>query len=309
MDTAGNLPCMLLLALLFLSFILFLRSEWEKKQLKTELYEIVTEKIRKKTRFVFLSDLHSVSFGADNQKLLERIYALSPDAVLIGGDMITCGRKSPQPPKTDACLHFLSELSAQYPVYFAEGNHEVRFAARFPDAFQMFRDHLLQLGISYIRDGVEVFDTERLIENDEDDVAIYGISMDQKYFHSMTPGFGRREPLSGAYLEQKLMKPDRSRFSILLMHSPLYLKEAADWGADLVLSGHFHGGTVRIPFLGGLMTPQYQFFVKECAGRFHFGSTEMIVSRGLGTHSVRVRLNDLPELSVIDLVPGLPEKQ
>ena len=87
------------------------------------------------------------------------------------------------------------------------------------------------------------------------------------------------------------------------MHSPLYLREAAAWGADLVLAGHFHGGTIRLPFIGGLMTPQFQFLLPECAGRFQEGSTEMIVSRGLGTHSIRIRLNDLPEISCIDILP------
>ena len=103
------------------------------------------------------------------------------------------------------------------------------------------------------------------------------------------------------YLEQHLGRPDPACFNVLLLHSPMYLKEAADWGADLVLSGHFHGGTIRLPFLGGLMTPQFQFFVPECAGVFHSGAATMIVNRGLGTHSVNIRLNDLPEISVIDL--------
>ena len=72
---------------------------------------------------------------------------------------------------------------------------------------------------------------------------------------------------------------------------------------EQTLSGHFHGGTIRLPILGGLMTPQLQFFVRECAGEFSEGSTRMIVNRGLGTHSVRIRLNDRPEISVIDVIP------
>ena len=81
------------------------------------------------------------------------------------------------------------------------------------------------------------------------------------------------------------------------------LKEAEALGADLMLSGHFHGGTIRLPYLGGLMTPQLQFFTKEVTGSFEHGGTAMIVNRGLGTHSVKIRLNDRPEISVIDISP------
>ena len=99
--------------------------------------------------------------------------------------------------------------------------------------------------------------------------------------------------------------PVKDRVNILMMHSPLYLEEAAAWGADLVLSGHFHGGTIRLPLPGrpGLMTPQFQFFVKECSGLHtsENGRTKMIVSRGIGTHSVDIRFNDLPEISIIEM--------
>ena len=86
---------------------------------------------------------------------------------------------------------------------------------------------------------------------------------------------------------------------ILLAHSPLYFDAYAKWGADLTLSGHFHGGTIRLPGLGGVMTPQYQFFLPWCAGIFEKQGHYMAVSRGLGTHSINIRLNNRPQLLVI----------
>ena len=106
------------------------------------------------------------------------------------------------------------------------------------------------------------------------------------------------------YLQRKLGNTDPGRFQILLMHSPLYFAEARQWGADLTLSGHFHGGTIRIPGVGGLMTPQYQFFLPWCAGSFVEGQQAMAVGRGLGTHSINIRLNDLPQLLCVRLLPG-----
>ena len=103
------------------------------------------------------------------------------------------------------------------------------------------------------------------------------------------------------YLYKKLGRTDRRKFHILLAHSPLYFKNYAAWGADLTLSGHFHGGTVRLPVLGGVMTPQYQFFLPWCAGDFQMKGSRMIVSRGLGTHSINIRFNNKPQLVVIQL--------
>lgn len=289
--------------LIIIAALLFWRSQWEKKQLSVEQYELRTAKLRKKVRLVFLSDLHDASFGERNQTLFRRIAELSPDAVLVGGDMITCGKRAQQPPRTEVCLHLMELLTRRFPVYYAEGNHENRMRRNFPDAYRIFTDHLLQMGVEYIRNGQEIFDTEDLIEDEADDLNLYGVSMEQRYFDALRPGFGRKEQMPKHYLSERLGKPDRQQFNILLMHSPLYLREAAAWGADLVLAGHFHGGTIRLPFIGGLMTPQFQFLLPECAGRFQEGSTEMIVSRGLGTHSIRIRLNDLPEISCIDILP------
>ena len=73
----------------------------------------------------------------------------------------------------------------------------------------------------------------------------------------------------------------RNDFQVLLAHNPVFFDAYAGWGADLTLCGHFHGGTIRIPGLGGVMTPQYQFFLPWCAGRFDADGKTMIVSRGL----------------------------
>ena len=298
----------LILAVL-LAAILLLRSEWEKRQLSVVQYEIWTEKLREGARCVFLTDLHSAAFGAENERLIRKIQSLDPDMILMGGDMITCGKHTAIAPKTDVCLHLVEMLAEHYPVYYAEGNHELRMKNRFPDAYKIFTDHLMQMGVEYICNEHEIYDTEDLIEDAEDDIRLYGISMEQRFFDALRPGFGRKTEMEPDYLQKHLGMPDRRHFNILFLHSPLYLQEAAAWGADLVLSGHFHGGTIRIPKLGGLMTPQLQFLIRVCAGHFVEGDTDMIVSRGLGTHSVRIRLNDKPEITCIDIMPGMPKKR
>ena len=80
----------------------------------------------------------------------------------------------------------------------------------------------------------------------------------------------------------------------------MFFEEYAAWGADLTLSGHFHGGTIRLPLLGGLMTPQYQFFFPWCSGCFSDkNGRKLIAGRGLGTHSINIRFNNKPQVVVL----------
>ena len=99
-------------------------------------------------------------------------------------------------------------------------------------------------------------------------------------------------------------KANDRRFQILLAHNPLYFKEYAAWGADLVLSGHMHGGIIRLPFLGGVVSPAVTPFPKYDGGRFAEGKSTMILGRGLGTHSLPVRMWNPGELVVVTLLPA-----
>ena len=121
-----------------------------------------------------------------------------------------------------------------------------------------------------------------------------GTAAEKTCFHQMKESFSPD-------LAEKEREAGHEMYEILLFHSPLFFETCRKWGADLTLCGHFHGGTIRIPGLGGVMTPQYQFFLPWCAGRFDADGKTMIVSRGLGTHSINVRLNDRPELVCVTL--------
>ena len=141
--------------------------------------------------------------------------------------------------------------------------------------------------------------------SDGEDIRITGVRLDHVYYRTRF----RIPVLSPGYLKETVGEADMERFQILLLHSPQFFEDCAAWGADLTLSGHFHGGTIRLPYLGGLMTPQYQFFRRECAGRFEKDGKTMIVGRGLGTHSVNIRLNDRPQIVVVNLLPDGTKKE
>jgi len=292
--------CMILVA------VFLIRSEWEKLQLDTVRYRIPTEKplaFRKTEaddepglRLLFISDLHDyLPARSRPEMILNAIEREDPDAVLIGGDMITVSRYEQFPvPKTDTALNLIGLIAQKYPVYYGEGNHESRLKIRNSDAYAAYVSSLLRLGVRYLADTAATVG--------ETGITVSGVSLEEQFYEPKA-GVGLTMRLPGQYLEKKL-PAERGRFQVLLLHSPAFLQEAAQAGVDLVLSGHMHGGTVRLPGGGGLMTPQYRFLVKECSGIFREKNTRMIVNRGLGTHSIKARINDLPELTVIDIVPS-----
>lgn len=284
--------------LMIAAALLLLRSEWEKVQLKTDHYEVRTEKLpseKKKVRLVFLSDLHDYLPARHTpEKIVQAIKDEAPDAVVIGGDMITVSKHGRKPAAgTKTALSLIREISQYFPVFYGEGNHEERYLEKDPEGYASYAAALFSSGVRYLRDT--------WADLPETGIRIYGIGLSPK-FYGHFPGAHRKYEMPENYLREAAGETDSSRFNVFLIHIPLYLKEAEKAGADLVLSGHFHGGTVRLPDGSGLMTPQYQFFCKECSGEFISGNTKMIVGRGLGTHSIKIRINDLPQITVVDII-------
>lgn len=262
-----------------------LRSEYEKRHFSVEEYEIESEKIRKDRTLVFLSDLHNQEFGKGNRDLLEAVERVDPDMVLIGGDMMVTKDRC----CTEPALAFSLALAARRPVFYGNGNHETRmrkYPARYGDRYDRYRESLEKAGVRMLSDETAVWE----------DLAITGLDLEEPYYRKLHPA-----KLEADQVRKQVGEADPQRFQILLAHSPLFFSAYGKWGADLTLSGHFHGGTIRLPLLGGVMTPQFQFFLPCCAGEFEEDGKRMIVSRGLGTHSIRIRFNNKPQVIVVRL--------
>lgn len=247
-------------------------------------------RIRKKCRFVVIADLHDKKFGRDNEKLLGAVREQKPDGILIAGDIITAkpGRK------TDAAIAFLKELSEDYPVYYANGNHEHRlklYPEVYGDMDREYEEGLKQIGISRLVNEHTCLDGMG--------ITIYGSEIDKLYYRRF-----RTAPMDREYLIGLLGKADLGRYTILLAHNPDYFPQYASWGADLVLAGHVHGGMVRIPGWRGIVSPAVRLFPKYDGGVFHEGKSAMVLSRGLGMHTIPIRLFNPGELIVLDLAPG-----
>lgn len=258
-------------------------SEFEKNDLEYAYYEVDgAGKVSDNVRLVFLSDLHEKSFGEANEELLEMVRKADPDAVMIGGDMIVSSKKNAFKPRTSTALALCRRLAEEYPVFYGNGNHEQRLTDG------SFRKTIEDMGITYLSN--ETADWKY-------NISVSGLDLEHDQYLPVAP----KDP-DEHFIEKRLgAMPQDGRFRIMLSHSPLFIKNYADYGANLILTGHFHGGTIRIAPEVGLMTPQYQFFNTNVVGERHYGASTMIISSGLGTHSINIRINDKPQVVVVDI--------
>ncbi len=273
------------LIILLIILIMYFRSEYEKNNFVLMKYKFESDKIKTAKKFIFISDLHDKQFGKDNEKLIEAIEECKPDFIVIGGDMmVTKGLVDLKP-----SLLFCEKTSKKYKVYYANGNHELRMKnEKYGDLYSVLNKAVKEMGIYRLEDSCEKIE----------EICIYGLDIDKKYYKKLD-----NAEFDNTYIEEKLGSVSKDKFNILLAHSPLFLNAYAKWGADLVLSGHFHGGTVRVWKDIGLMTPQIHFFSDMVHGLKKKDATNLIISSGLGTHSINIRLNDRAELILIELLP------
>lgn len=256
-------------------------------------YRIEDKRIKRNCRAVVLADLHNKRYGRDNETLLEAIRECKPDLILVAGDILTAKPGK----KLDIALHLLEELARDYPVYYGNGNHEHRlklYPEVYGDMAERYEAGLKNIGIDRL--------VNSHVELSELGISVYGAELDRFYFKRF-----RVQHMEPGYLKQILGQPNKGDYTILIAHNPDYFSQYAAWGADLVLAGHVHGGIARIPFVWkGVASPNIRFFPKYDGGVYREGEATMLLSRGLGMHTVPVRLFNPGELIVVDLVPEEP---
>ncbi len=239
---------------------------------------------------VFLSDLHNAAYGDGNSRLLQEIRNEDPEVVFVAGDMVT----ATQQPQMDRAMVLMDELTKQYPVYYANGNHEHRmkaFPERYGEAYEKYSSVIKSFGVHLLENSHETIEIYRMT------LTVWGYELPAEYFRRTS-----RRTLEAQQLSEILGEPSASGYHVLLAHHPDYFSAYASWGADLTLSGHLHGGIIRLPFLGGVISPQMRIFPAYDRGIYSMDGRKMIVSAGLGDHTVKMRVNNPPELVVIDFI-------
>lgn len=288
-ETGGIMAECIVAVICVILFVMLLSAAFDSNRFVTRTYEIRSGKLTKPCKLVLLADLHNKSFGKGNERLLAAIREIEPDAVLTAGDMLTAERGADF---TNA-LTLLERLSESCPVYYGMGNHEYRlglYPERYPGMYEGYTAGLKKAGIEPLINETAYLPAWN--------IAVCGAQIDRDYYRHF-----KRAPMEPSYLQKLLGTPDREKFQLLIAHNPVYFDAYADWGADLVVSGHVHGGIMRLPYLGGVLSPSLTLFPRYDGGIFRERGSAMILSRGLSSHTVPIRIFNPGELIVIDLVP------
>lgn len=261
-----------------------------------------------------LSDLHSKEFGENNKNLLNAVEKINPDLILVTGDMFTVSDISiDMNVKELVPYQLLSKLAPNYKIIYVSGNHEEGkdiiyngedYASRDrskDNAYNRYRNKLESLGVTFVENSstnitsnkdtdkysntnpnISINNKSSKLNSNNNFINVYGV-----YYESME---------KDEYYQS--ISLDKTKFNIMLCHDPKYFDTFANMGFDLVLSGHVHGGIIRLPLIGGLLSPDRTFFPKYDKGIYKINSSYMNVSAGLGDSIIKRTFNP-PEINVL----------
>lgn len=272
-----------IVTLAILLILLMIWTIWGNTALELNKHAIKSSKIPREFdgfKIAQISDLHNAQMGDANEKLLAMIKEADPDIIAITGDMIDSRRMDIQ-----VALDFAKEAIKIAPCYYVNGNHELRVLE-----YEELKEGLEDLGVIILENA------KATITKEDESLTIIGLSdpsLESGYIYT------EEGEVLNLYLN-KLSKRD-DNYKILLSHRPEYFELYFEAGMDLVLSGHAHGGQIRLPFVGGVIAPHQGFFPEYDGGLYIKEETNMIVSRGIGNSLFPLRFNNRPEVVLIEL--------
>lgn len=253
---------------------------------ETTYYDITEAKIPKSFdnyKIVQISDLHSTEFGDNNSVLLDILKSEKPDIIAITGDLANSGHDAIEVAST-----FAKQAAKIADCYYITGECE----ALLDFEYEFLEEKLKACGV------IVLHNQSVQLEKNGETIQLSGVD---------DPVFLKRDAridisLSSRVLASSIKNIERNGdYTILLSHRPEAFETYVSEDIDLVLSGHVHGGQIRLPLLGGLIALEQGIFPKYDAGMYSSGSTTMIVSRGIGNSIIPVRLNNRPEVVVVRL--------
>lgn len=271
------------LAVIAVLVALVVWTAWGNTALQLNTYTISSEELPDAFdgyRIAHVSDLHNAEMGDGNKKLLAMLCEAEPDIIAITGDMIDSRNTN-----IAVALAFAEEAMLIAPCYYVTGNHEARVSEY----------EELKTGLEAV--GVVVLDDERMeLVLSSESITLLGVDDPSFYTDYL---FGDAATVVSSKLAQ--LTTEEIGFTVLLSHRPELFDTYVESGMNLVFSGHAHGGQFRLPFVGGLIAPNQGLFPEYDSGLYTDGSTNMIVSRGIGNSLLPFRFNNRPEVILIEL--------
>jgi len=285
-------------------------------RLDVRSFDIVSAKVSAPVRLVLVTDYHSCDYGPEQIELVSAIDAAAPDAVLFAGDIFD------DDIPFDNSEELFTILAPKYPLYYVTGNHEL-----WSRRSNKIKEFLQSTGVQVLTGNYEplTLPATNVIAHNQTGSAKTVSSVSSPTTPApqvASPGttvliggvddpdidnYSKSVPSYAAQLAKLSDATDNEFFTIILSHRPDRINDFLPVQPDLVLSGHAHGGQWRLPFIleNGLFAPDQGLFPQYTNGIYHFGDTDMIVSRGLARESTAIpRFHNRPELIIINLTPA-----
>lgn len=275
----------LIIGFCILVILFFIRLYIDHNVIKITSYEITSNEIHSVFdgyKILQLSDLHNENFG---MQLISKINNENPDIIVLTGDMVSSNDVN-----YTKFLDLAKFLADNYEVYYIKGNHE--------GDLELENYEVLEEALKIY--NVKILDNEKIeLKKDGEFINLYGMWCNQRYYSRADAD--KNYIIKEETVTKLLGETNKNEYNILLMHTPAYFDSYEKWGADLVLSGHIHGGLIRLPFVGGVFSPDRKLFPKYCYGRFGINDSTMIISSGLSRGETGFRLFNRPEIVTITL--------
>lgn len=270
--------------IIFLLIVLIVWTVWENGAIAVSDITVFDGSVPQSFdgfRIAHISDLHNAEFGEGNKNLLSKISEQDPDIIVITGDLVDSSHTD-----IEIALDFAGKAVDIAPVYYVTGNHEAHISE-----YDRLKDGLEALNVTVLDDS------SAILERGGDKITLLGLA-DPNF---TVKGDMLSEIPAMIYAKLNYLYDESEGFAVLLSHRPELFDVYAEFGINLILSGHTHGGQFRLPFVGGVVAPNQGLFPKYDAGLYTSGSSVMIVSRGLGNSIIPFRFNNRPEIVMIEL--------
>lgn len=273
----------LLISIILAVSIIVVYLYLENTSLEISYYDIVSDKIPKEFnnfKIIQISDYHNSKSKKLNEDLIDAIKNEKPNIIVITGDFIDSRNTN-----IDVSIDLIKNIKEVAPIYYVTGNHESGIIK----SYEELKEKMQEQNVIVLENETDV------IEIEDSKINIIGINDPQMLRESLT---------EDSYIIDNELEDsnyDNTIFSILLSHRPEAFSTYVENNVDLVLSGHAHGGQIRLPFIGGIVAPNQGLFPKYANGLFKESNTSMIVSRGIGNSIMPLRVNNRPELVIVTL--------
>ena len=255
----------------------FSRVLMDNDSFSETFYVVQSDKITARVRAAVITDLHLKEYGKDNSELLSALTALKPDIICVVGDMFLYGSGVYEP-----MYELLENMTDVAPVYFSLGNHEI---SEYLNGHREILSRIIATGAV-------------LLNNDTVDVTVNGNLLSIGGLSEHANGIKQYAP---DFMEDFT---SHEGFKLLLSHYPINFQGYIEYAdVDLALAGHEHGGVVRLPFVGALYSPDQGLNPDFTEGLLYPGAYPLIISRGMGDSSAFPRINNKPELVIVDITP------